>query len=60
MPLILSGSDGIPKIFVIPEDIIMRVKIKHPTLSGIEKLNLEWYALPAVSGMLLEIGKANC
>jgi len=56
LPLILSESDGIPKIFEIPEEIIMRVNIKHPTLPGIEKLNLEWYALPAVSGMLMEIG----
>ena len=58
LPLVLSGPDGVPKIYEIPEDIVIKVKIKHPNLSEIEKMNLEWYALPAVSGMLLEIGKA--
>ena len=56
MPLVLSGPDGIPRIYEIPKEIVMTVKIKHPTLPEIEKMNLEWYALPAVSGMLLEIG----
>ena len=56
MPLVLSGPDGIPRIYEIPEEIEITEKIKHPTLPEIEKMNLEWYALPAVSGMLLEIG----
>jgi nitric oxide synthase oxygenase domain/subunit len=56
LPLVLSGHDGEPHLFEIPDDIIMRVKIKHPDLEGLTGLGLEWYALPAVSGMLLEIG----
>ena len=56
LPLVLSGPDGIPKLFDIPSDIIKRVPIRHPTLPEFEQLNLEWYGLPAVSGMLLEIG----
>ena len=56
LPLILSGADGIPQVFDIPEKLVMRVKIRHPTLEKLEKMNLEWYALPAVSSMLLEIG----
>ena len=56
LPLVLSGADGEPKWFELPEDIIMIVKIKHPTLPQLDKLNLQWYGLPAVSGMLLEVG----
>ena len=56
LPLVLSGSDGEPKWFVLPEDILMIVKIKHPTLPQLDQLNLQWYGLPAVSGMLLEVG----
>ena len=54
LPLVLSGPDGVPKIYEIPEDIVMKVKIKHPTLPEIEKMNLEWYALPAVSGKVVD------
>ena len=56
LPLVLSGSDGIPHLFELPPEIVMKVKIEHPSLSGIGEMNLEWYALPAVSGMLMEIG----
>ena len=56
MPLILSGPDGQPKLFDIPEVITMRIKITHPTIAAFADLGLEWYGLPAVSGMLLEMG----
>ena len=52
----LSGSDGKPVWFELPDEIIMRVKIKHPTIPEFETLGLQWYGLPAVSGMLMEIG----
>ena len=56
LPLVLSGSDGKPVWFELPDEIIMRVKIKHPTIPEFEKLGLQWYGLPAVSGMLMEMG----
>ena len=34
----------------------MRVKINHPTIPEIGKMGLQWYGLPAVSGMLMEVG----
>ena len=46
LPLVLSGPDGIPQIFELPEEIVLRVKIKHPDLPELAKLNLEWFALP--------------
>ena len=55
LPLVISGPDGKPKLFEIPDDIIPRVKITHPRLESFAELDLEWYGLPAVSGMLLEV-----
>ena len=56
LPLVLSGLDGIPRYFEIPSEIVLTVKISHPSFPGIEKLDLEWYAMPGVSGMLMEVG----
>ena len=58
LPLVLSGLDGVPHFFDIPEELILRVKIKHPEAeySDFDDLNLEWFGLPAVSSMLFEIG----
>ena len=57
LPLVLSGSDGVPHYFDIPEELIIRVNIKHPEENvDFDDLNLEWYALPAVSSMMLEVG----
>nr|ALQ78661.1 inducible nitric oxide synthase [Tigriopus japonicus] len=56
LPIILSGPDGEPHFFEIPEKLIKRVKIEHPRYPQFEKLGLEWFALPAVSSMMFEIG----
>jgi len=34
----------------------MRVHIRHPEYEWFEALNLQWYALPVISDMMLEIG----
>ena len=34
----------------------MRVKINHAKIPEIGKMGLQWYGLPAVSGMLMEVG----
>ena len=56
LPIVLSAADKIPHWFEIPEELILRVKLKHPEFPEVEELGLEWYALPAVSSMLMEIG----
>ena len=56
LPLIFSGPDEQPTIYEIPEEIILRIDIHHPTSSFLEDLNLQWYALPAVSSMLFDCG----
>ena len=49
LPMLLSGADGVPHYYEIPEKYLMRVKIQHPTNDGINSMNLEWMGLPGVS-----------
>ena len=46
--MLLSGADGEPKYFEIPEHLCMRVKITHPTNEGINSMGLEWFGLPGL------------
>ena len=56
LPMLLSGADGVPHYYEIPEKYVMRIKIRHPTNTGINSMNLEWFGLPGVSSMMAEIG----
>lgn len=56
LPLVLSANGGPPQMFTLPEDLVLRVKIKHPKYKWFEELQLEWYALPAVANMMLDVG----
>ena len=56
LPLVLSAPGEGVRIFEIPEDIVLRVKITHPEYDCFEQLKLEWYALPAVAEMQLDCG----
>ena len=44
--MLLSGVDGEPKYYELPEHLCMKVKIEHPTNEGINSMNLEWFGLP--------------
>ena len=44
--MLLSGADGEPKYYELPEHLCMKVKIEHPTNEGINSMNLEWFGLP--------------
>ena len=56
LPIIVSGADGEPKWFDVPEELVMRIPIKHPTIESISDLSLQWFGLPGVSGMMFECG----
>ncbi|KAK2574222.1 Nitric oxide synthase [Acropora cervicornis] len=56
LPLVLQALGGSPEFFDIPNDHVFRVKLKHPKYPWFEKLGLEWYAIPAVSNMMLDAG----
>lgn len=56
LPLVLSANGGPPQMFPLPDDLVLRVKIKHPKYKWFEEMQLEWYALPAVANMMLDVG----
>ncbi|KAG9509604.1 Nitric oxide synthase, brain, partial [Fragariocoptes setiger] len=56
LPLVVSACGEPPELFELPAELILRVKLEHPRCAKFAALKLEWYALPAVSAMLLDIG----
>jgi nitric-oxide synthase len=56
LPLVLSGTDGVPKLYNISSGTIPEVKITHPTLTWFEDLGLKWCAVPGICYMGLDIG----
>ncbi|SOC43855.1 nitric oxide synthase oxygenase [Ureibacillus acetophenoni] len=56
LPLVIQLNQKDPKIFEIPERLVLEVPLRHPSLQWFEDLNLKWYAVPIISNMTLEIG----
>lgn len=55
LPIVIE-MDGAIHWFDLPADVVLEVSIRHPRYDWFEQMGLKWFALPAVSGMLLEIG----
>ncbi|XP_043579281.1 nitric oxide synthase, salivary gland [Bombus pyrosoma] len=56
LPLVLSANGHDPDYFDIPSDLVLEVPLSHPTYDWFEKLELKWFAVPAVSGMVFDCG----
>ncbi len=56
LPLVLRIGDAAPQLYEIPQEKILCVKIRHPECDGIAALGLQWFALPAVASMALDMG----
>ena len=56
LPFIIQIGEGEPKWFEIPPEIILEVPISHPRDQWFAELGLKWFALPAVSNMMLDMG----
>ncbi|KAG8122710.1 hypothetical protein E2320_018261 [Naja naja] len=56
LPLVLQADGQDPELFELPPELILEVSMEHPTYEWFKDLDLKWYALPAVSNMLLEVG----
>jgi len=56
LPLVIQMGSQEPKWFEMPEEKVLRVPISHPEFSWFEELNIQWYAVPLISDMRLEIG----
>ncbi|XP_062815325.1 nitric oxide synthase, inducible [Anolis carolinensis] len=56
LPLILQADGQDPELFELPPELVLEVPMEHPTYEWFKDLGLKWYAVPAVSNMLLEAG----
>lgn len=56
LPLVIQKVGKDPVFFELPESAVLEVKITHPGLPWLEGLGIKWYAVPAISDMVLEIG----
>lgn len=56
LPVVIQQEGEEPRWFEIPEEKVLRVPIGHPEYSWMEELDLQWYAVPVISDMRLEIG----
>uniref|UniRef100_A0A8C7GI10 Nitric oxide synthase n=1 Tax=Oncorhynchus kisutch TaxID=8019 RepID=A0A8C7GI10_ONCKI len=56
LPLVLQVNGEDPDLYEIPPHLILEVPMEHPQYKWFQDLGLKWYALPAVSNMLMEIG----
>jgi nitric-oxide synthase len=55
LPIVIE-MDGAIHWYNLPAGVILEVPIRHPRYDWFADLDLKWFALPAVSGMRLEIG----
>ncbi|XP_072754682.1 nitric oxide synthase, salivary gland-like [Anoplolepis gracilipes] len=56
LPLVLSANGHDPDYFDIPKELVLEIPISHPMYDWFEKLDLKWFAIPAVSGMVFDCG----
>ncbi|WP_327086315.1 nitric oxide synthase oxygenase [Nonomuraea sp. NBC_01738] len=56
LPLIIQPGFGAPLLCNLPGDAVLEVAITHPEYRWFADLGLRWHAVPAISGMCLEIG----
>ncbi|ADU29018.1 nitric oxide synthase oxygenase [Evansella cellulosilytica] len=56
LPLVVQWKNDEPMLQELNSDAILEVKIIHPEITQFEDLHLKWYAIPAISDMMLEIG----
>jgi nitric-oxide synthase len=56
LPIVLQTPNGELHLFDLPREAVLEVEISHPEHPWFSELDLKWHALPAISGMLLDIG----
>jgi nitric-oxide synthase, bacterial len=56
LPLAIQMPGRPPRVFDLPADAVVEVPIRHPDFAWFAELGLRWHAVPAISGMLLDLG----
>jgi len=59
LPLAIQLPGKSPRLFELPRDAVVEVPLVHPVFDWFAALGLKWHAVPALSGMRLEIGGVN-
>ncbi len=56
LPIILRIGNAPPTIHELANEEILQVPIRHPDTDLLDRLGMQWFAMPAVSGMALDMG----
>lgn len=56
LPVIIRIGDAAPTLHEFSRSEILEVPVRHPDTDRLDRLGLRWFALPAVSGMALDMG----
>ncbi|MFK4105089.1 nitric oxide synthase oxygenase [Streptomyces sp. NPDC019531] len=56
LPLVVETADDKPQLFEVDRDVVLEVPLSHPDHPFFARLDLRWYAVPAISNMRLRIG----
>jgi len=56
LPLVIQIGSREPKWFPIPDEAVVEVKFEHPDIPEFAGLGLQWYAVPILSDMALNVG----
>lgn len=56
LPIVIQLPGQQPRLFELPDDIILEVPLSHPVYPWFAELDLKWHALPVISDMRLDIG----
>jgi nitric-oxide synthase, bacterial len=56
LPLLVQEAGGMVSLHQLPADAVLEIAIRHPEYAWFADLGLQWYAVPVISDMYLEIG----
>ncbi|MFZ9882751.1 MAG: nitric oxide synthase oxygenase, partial [Phycisphaerales bacterium] len=56
LPLLLRDAGDRRSFVPIPPGTVKEVPIRHPHIAALSELELRWYSVPCISGMILSIG----
>ena len=57
LPLLLQiDEESAPRLFSLPSQYVPIVPIRHPEMPRLNELELKWFGVPIVSGLLMTIG----
>ncbi|KAK9700365.1 Nitric oxide synthase, inducible [Basidiobolus ranarum] len=56
LPLVTQAPGYAPFLGIIPDDAILTIPLTHNKYPELERLKLQWHAVPAISDFVLDIG----